>query len=131
MIAPIEVVTNLYIGELGRPYRGEYDAVLTISSRPPKSDDRLRHQWAELRWEGADWNGAERFAQVCSDWVKAYWLEDRKVLVQSPGYAWGEVVAALTLVHLGATPDEALSSLRRARPQALADPSFLALLRAQ
>lgn len=131
MIAPIEVVTNLYIGELGRPYHGEYDAVLTISPRPPKSDDRLRHQWVELRWESADWNGADRLAHLCSDWIAASWHEDRTVLVQSPGYAWAELVAAITLVHLGATADEALMTLRRARPEALADPSFLALLRAQ
>lgn len=131
MIAPIQVVTNLYIGELGRPYLGEYDAVLTLSARPPKSDDRLRHQWVELRHEDALWYGATGLAHLCATWVASYWRENRSVLVQSPGYAWGELVTAVTLVHLGASVDEALMSLRQARPQAFADPDFLALLRAQ
>jgi hypothetical protein len=69
--------------------------------------------------------------RTAPQWVRAYWLENRKVLIQSPGYAWAELVAATALVHLGASVDEAIVSLRRARPQALADPDFLALLRAQ
>jgi hypothetical protein len=131
VIAPIEVVTNLYIGELGRPYHREYDTVLTLSPRPPKSDDRLRHQWVELRHEGVDWYGANGLLHACVGWVRAYWLENYKILIQAPGYAWAELVAATALVHLGASVDEAIVSLRRARPQALADPSFLSLLRAQ
>lgn len=131
MTAPIEVITNLYIGELGRPFAGEYDAVLTLSPRPPKSDDRVRHTWIELRHEGVDWYGSNGVANACATWVTEYWLENRTVLIQSPGYAWAELVAAATLVHLGAGIDEAIVSLRRARPQALADSNFLALLRAQ
>lgn len=131
MIRPIEVVTNLHIGELGRPFYREFNHVLTLSPRPPKSDTRLRHNWVELRWEGVDWHGADRLLDLCATWTKEYWLEGRTVLIQSPGYAWAELVAATTLIHLGATPDEATVSLRRARPESLADPSFLALLRVQ
>lgn len=131
MIAPIEVIPNLYIGELGRPFAGEYDGVLTLSARPPKSDDGVRHTWVELRHEGADWNGSATLAYHCAEWVCQYWLENRKVLIQSPGYAWAELVAAVTLIHLGASVDEAIVSLRRARPASLADPDFLALLRAR
>lgn len=130
MIAPVEVVNNLYIGELGRPFIGEYDGVLTLSPRPPKSDDRVRHTWVELRHDGVDWYGSKGIAGACATWVAQYWLENRRVLIQSPGYAWAELVAAAALVHLGASADEALGCLRRARPQSLADPSFLALLRA-
>lgn len=129
MIAPIEVVTNLYIGELGRPFHGEYDGVLTLSPRPPKTDDKLRHTWVELRHEGVDWYGSSGLVHACVKWVAEYWHENRAVLIQSPGYAWAELVAAATLVHLGASADEALTCLRRARPQALADSNFLALLR--
>lgn len=131
MIAPVEVVPNLWIGDLGRPYRGEYDVVLTISLRKPKTDDHLRHRWVELWQEGADWPKAEHLAGVCATWVKAHWLEGRDVLVQSAGYAWAEAVAATVLIHLGASPDEAVLTLRRARPESLREPSFLALLRAQ
>lgn len=131
MIAPIEVMTNLYIGELGRPYHEEYDRVLTLSPRPPKSNDHLRHMWIELHHESADWYGSNSLINLCAEWVSAYWREDRKVLIQSAGYAWAELVAAVTLIHLGASIDEAIVSLRRARPRALADPSFLTLLRSQ
>lgn len=130
MIAPLQVVTNLYIGELGRPFTGEYDGVLTLSPRPPKSDDKVRHTWVELRHEGVDWHGSKGIASACATWTAGYWIEGRKVLVQSPGYAWAELVAAATLIHLGASVDEALACLRRARPQSFADSGFLALLRA-
>lgn len=121
MIPWFRVAPNLSLGDSTRPFREEFDYVLTISGTPPRSDDGLRHRHMSVPDGDQETND---LLTAASSWVGRRWQGDKSVLVQSPGFLWAELVLAAFFIDLGASADEAIVSLRRARPQALSEQSF-------
>ncbi len=124
----LRVAAGLWVGSEGRPYRGEFDYVLTITNGAHPSDDGLRHKTLPAPESGP---AAQDMLDHAVMWLKPRWQEDKKVLVTSPGWYWADAVIVALFVHLGATADEALTSLRLARPEAIPGQLLLDLLRAR
>jgi hypothetical protein len=121
-----KAAAGLWFGETLRPFRAEFDAVLTFSPDPPPTDEGLRHRWMPLP---DDDDEIHTVIDEAIAWLQARWQADRSVLVQSPACDFAELVVASLFVHLGATADEAALSLQEARPLALAKQRYLDLLR--
>lgn len=105
----IRVVQGLFVGPMTRPIEGEFEAVLSIVPTPPRSDDRVHHRWLAP-------TSAQVVMDVAVDWVAPRWMAGGAVLIQSFPTVWADLAVGACLVHLGATPDEAITALLRARP---------------
>lgn len=117
----IRVADSLWLGDTARPLRTEFDHVVTVADLPVRTDDGLRHRhFPPPRGD----EETHRLLDTLTPWIQARWQAEKRLLVQSPGYTWAELVIAAFWVHLGANPDEAISSLRRARPQAMTEQLF-------
>lgn len=120
-----EVIHNLWIGDMRRPYRDEFDHAVAISPAPPPTDDGLRHLHI------LPIGNPQRILDGAVAWIVPRWHAERRILIQSEPPPWAQTVAAATLMHLGASADEAISSLRAARADALHPQYFPDLLRAR
>jgi hypothetical protein len=120
-----QVIAGLWIGDDHRPFRDEFDYVLTVADHPPATDRGLRHRWLPLTGD------PHHLLDDATAWIAPRWQANRSLLIQSEGYQWAELTAAVILMHLGASPDEAAQSLRNVRADALTERYFLDLLRAR
>lgn len=123
----IRVADNLWVGDTFRPLHGEFDHALTVSKVPPRTDNGLRHRHFLIPTTDAE---ADELLDIAVPWLQTRWQAGRRLLIQSPGYTWAELIIAGLWVHLGADHDEAITSLRQARPQALTEQPFPDRLRA-
>lgn len=105
----IEVCSKLYVGEMRRVFAGEFDAVLAISPAAPRTSDSVKHRWVTP-------GSAKDVTEAAQTWLAPRWLAGQKVLVQSIPTVWADLAAGACLMHLGATPVEAITLLRLARP---------------
>ena len=121
----IRAAQDLWFGDDAHPYRGEFHYVLTVSKDAPRTDDGLRHR--HLRTPARPEDFHPLLDQAVS-WVEPRWWAGNKVLVASPDWVWAEMIVAALFVHLGASTDEAIVSLRLARPEALFQPQLRDLL---
>lgn len=121
------IVDGLWIGEALRPFRGEFDYVLALTRRPPAQDDRLRVRHLVPPTDEAS---VPAFLMKAVDWCRARWRTKVNLLIQAEELQWADLVVIGLFVEMGATTDEAILSLRQARPSAVADARSLDLIRA-
>lgn len=110
---------GMHIGRMNpRPLAGEFDAVLTLAKEPGKVDRELPHRHLPLSYINTDIDQAWE----AMHWVLAQFDADRRVLVRSEGGLQRPgLIIACAFVSLGATPSEALSTVRRKAPNAVTE----------
>ncbi len=124
----IWISTGLWIGAPVRPFRGEFDHVLSLTPGATPSDDGVRlRSLAPPQTE----DQIPGFLDQSTSWLLTRWTAGSKVLIQAQPLAWAELVVAALFVQIGADVDEAISSLRRANPDALTDRRHVEALRAR
>lgn len=118
VIERYQAASGLWIGDIEKPSKKDFQSVLTIAPRGTPTDEGLRHRHLPIPGRPED---VDEFVEDALSWIENRWGRHGTLLVQSPGGLWAELLVAATFVDLGATPDEAILSLRLARPKALPD----------
>jgi hypothetical protein len=121
------VCAGIHIGAVvPQPKAGEFDSVLTIAAEPRSVDDSIRHRHIPINYQTPDRAALDQAVE----WVYAQFFADRTVLIRSEaGKQRPGLVAAVTLVQMGATFHDALACVRVANPAALTDFRYLNTLR--
>ncbi len=126
MTSRTSVLPQLWVSDIDRPFREEFDFVVTISPTATPTDDGLRHRRYDVPTSPAE---AKVLIDLVVDALHPRWFAGYRLLIQSPGGHLADIIAGAFAIHLGATLDEAILLLRQTRPEALSDPQHSTLLR--